>query len=181
MSNDGLTPNNQYQAVHVLQAGSNTPVRPCLAGASSSTRRARHGWSVVGPASLPTPTGTQHPTQIHPHWPMAAPRSACDQARSWRQREMALSSKCPPFLPNIVHRLLEETYQEPQSTKWCKSREQMADRGVDGSFLLWFGSSPKFCGRYQTNGRQPKFNTPRGGMISLSVKMRLMTMKSRTE
>ena len=46
---------------------------------------------------------------------------------------MALPSKCPPFLPNALHRLLEETYREPPFAKWWEPREQTTGRGVDGS------------------------------------------------
>ena len=46
---------------------------------------------------------------------------------------MTLPSKCPSFLPNILHRLLEETYREPPFAKWLKPQEQAADREVDGS------------------------------------------------
>ena len=54
---------------------------------------------------------------------------------------MALPSKCSPFLPNSLHRLLEETYREPPFTKWRTPREQTADRGVDGSSCGLFHKS----------------------------------------
>ena len=37
---------------------------------------------------------------------MAAPRPACEQARPWRQKEVALPSQYPPFLPNALHEIV---------------------------------------------------------------------------
>ena len=53
-----------------------------------------------------------------PPWP-----TCCPSRKSNGGKEVALPSKCPPFLPNTLHRLLEETYQEPLFAKWCEPQQ----------------------------------------------------------
>ena len=76
-------------------------------GTAIGQMRVETGWVFMGHVSAHATADTRQESfpPTHHQWPMAFPRSACSQGEPWRQREVALPIKCPPFLPNNILKL----------------------------------------------------------------------------